>query len=709
MKKENFLRRHRIALTVIALIIGYILYQWQPWVDKSPKTKVFYDMETTVQTWDLENILTLQWTTQFADSQKLTFMTQWKVTAVNVKVWDYVKKWQILAKISTDDLDNNVAQTQWDIDTQKTALKDLLDAKNLDLEYIQEKANYDALILKKQTIDQDQELEMQDLKLKIEWLQQNIKDAQKAYDDTLADYQELLSGSDSTNADLALSSTIRRRNQILETAVLELKTIINDVNSVLDNYDKKMIISEKYRYEVARNDYIWVEDLELKIQSEKWYNQINSNLDSLREKYNTLNSKSVSDLTSEEVLDAYSTLKSIWNNLVNWWEINYDMFKASDTSSSYTLLDIEADAKTFGTDLQALWVKYVQSYTQKVSTLADLDDDTSLEDTKLKLDKAKTSLDKAKAELEKNNLQIEVLKTTQEKERATLENDIDTASRNLKKISWWESIKESQIKQAKNRLNQLQRNLRNIKDKYDDYELTANFDWVITEMDIQVWDSINPASSNTNPKYIYVESNNILEMTFDVEQIDIIQLKVWMDAEVYLDAYPNEIYYGKISEINTIPNTSSMTTTYTMTVTFEKNDPNETILAGMWWSAKIILNKIESVLLVPSQAITTISWQNMVMLKRWEQWIETPVEIWDSDETNTEIISWLKAWDTIKSMFYSTEAMINMWLSTDSSAIELWDRGAARDNIRENMNSFGWGMWGWNRNGWGFPWWWMWR
>jgi hypothetical protein len=32
----------------------------------------------------------------------------------------------------------------------------------------------------------------------------------------------------------------------------------------------------------------------------------------------------------------------------------------------------------------------------------------------------------------------------------------------------------------------LQRNMRNIMDKYDDYELTANFDGVITEMDIQV-------------------------------------------------------------------------------------------------------------------------------------------------------------------------------------------------------------------------------
>jgi hypothetical protein len=159
-------------------------------------------------------------------------------------------------------LDNNVAQAQLNIDTLKTNLQDLLDARNLDLEYIQQKASYDALILQQQTIDQDQELAMQEL-------QQKIKDAQKLYDDTLADYQELLSGSDSTNVDLALSSTIRKRNQTLETAVLELKTIINDINSVLDNYDKKLIISEKYKREVSRNYDIGADNLSSKIKSEK--------------------------------------------------------------------------------------------------------------------------------------------------------------------------------------------------------------------------------------------------------------------------------------------------------------------------------------------------------------------------------------------------------------------------------------------------------
>ena len=689
MKKENFFKRHRLMLSVTAIVIVYILFKRQPWVDKSPKTKVFYDIEATAQTGNLENILTLQWTTQFADSQKLTFMTQWKVTAVYVKVWDKVKKNQVLAKISTDDLDNNVAQAQWDIDTQKASLQDLLDAKNLDLEYIQQKANYDALVLQQETIDQEQELAMQSL-------QQQIKDAQKLYDDTLADYKELLSWSDSANADLALSSTIRKRNQTLETSVLELKTIINDVNSIIDSYDKKLIITDKYKYEVSKNSYIWADDLSLKIQSEKLFNQTSWDLNILREKYTTLNWKAISDLTSEEVLDAYSTVKVLGNELVDWWEVNYDMFKASITSSSYSLSDIETDAKMFGTDLQSIWVKYVQLYTQKVSTLADLDDDTSLEDTKLKLDKAKTSLDKL-------NLQVDVLKAQQEQERATLKDNIDTALRNLNKIAWWESLKETQIKQAKNRLSQLQRNLKNIKDKYDDYELTANFDWVITEMDIQVWDSIN-SSSNSSPKYIYVESNDILEMTFNVEQIDIIQLKVWMDAEVYLDAYPNEIYHWKITEINTIPNTNSMTTTYPMTVTFQKNDPEEVILAWMGWSAKIILNKTENVLLVPSQSITTVSWQNVVMLQQWEQWIESPVEIWDSDETNTEILSWLKAWDKIKAMFYTIEWMEDMWLSTNTEAIDFRDEKALRENARQNMDSFGWS----NNRWWNWPWWMWW-
>jgi hypothetical protein len=124
----------------------------------------------------------------------------------------------------------------------------------------------------------------------------------------------------------------------------------------------------------------------------------------------------------------------------------------------------------------------------------------------------------------------------------------------------------------------------------------------------------------------------------------------------------------------------------------------------MWWSAKIILSKTENVLIIPSQAITTVSWQDTVMLKQWENWIEAPVEIWDSDETNTEIISWLKTWDIVKAMFYSTEWMESMWLSTELEEIDFRDENALRENAMQNRGSWWWGWNRWWRSQWGMWW-----
>jgi hypothetical protein len=54
-----------------------------------------------------------------------------------------------------------------------------------------------------------------------------------------------------------------------------------------------------------------------------------------------------------------------------------------------------------------------------------------------------------------------------------------------------------------------------------------------------------------------------------------------MEVVVYLDAYPGTTYRGVISEINTIPASAGSLTTYDVTVIFEKNFPDEIMLAGM--------------------------------------------------------------------------------------------------------------------------------
>jgi len=173
---------------------------------------------------------------------------------------------------------------------------------------------------------------------------------------------------------------------------------------------------------------------------------------------------------------------------------------------------------------------------------------------------------------------------------------------------------------------QRQDSLESLLDKYEDYRLEANFDGVITQMDIQVGDNIE-TSSTTAQKYIYVENNNVLEMTLSVEQVDIVKLKQGMEVVVYLDAYSTTSYQGLITEINTVPTTSAGVATYQVIVTFEKNTPDEVILAGMGGNAKIITAQTENVLVVPNQAISRKEGKTVVKLLKNEIWIDQEVEV----------------------------------------------------------------------------------
>ncbi|MDR0282516.1 MAG: HlyD family efflux transporter periplasmic adaptor subunit [Candidatus Peribacteria bacterium] len=352
------------------------------------------------------------------------------------------------------------------------------------------------------------------------------------------------------------------------------------------------------------------------------------------------------------------------------------MFKASIDGVGYSLSQIDADANT-ALKNQSAGISYIQKYSTMVDALAGLKDDTSLEDTKLNLDKAKTALDKLE-------LQVDVLLIDQQKEKVKLLDDMDTIQRNIVKIQRGESLNESRIKQARNLVTQRQNSLNSLLDKYDDYRLKANFDGVVTQMDIQVGDSIDSASSNSSQKYIYVENNNVLEMALSVEQVDIIKLKQGMDVNVYLDAYPRSVYRGVISEINTIPSTSSSVVTYGVKVMFGKNFPEEVILAGMGGNAKIILSRIENVLVVPNQAISRKGGKHVVRMLKSGVWMDQEVVVGSVDERNTEIIEGIQLGDTIKAMYMTDEGMISAGISLESQNIDL--QTLQQQNMR-NMNA----------------------
>jgi HlyD family secretion protein len=67
-----------------------------------------------------------------------------------------------------------------------------------------------------------------------------------------------------------------------------------------------------------------------------------------------------------------------------------------------------------------------------------------------------------------------------------------------------------------------------------------------------------------------VENPNLIEISLDVEQTDILKLSVGDAVTVTLDVFPDDIFSGVFSEISTVPTTANGTSTYAAKVLFDK-------------------------------------------------------------------------------------------------------------------------------------------
>lgn len=185
---------------------------------------------------------------------------------------------------------------------------------------------------------------------------------------------------------------------------------------------------------------------------------------------------------------------------------------------------------------------------------------------------------------------------------------------------------------------------------------------------MQVWDSISSSNnSSSTEKYIYVETPNLLQVTLDVDQIDIVKISVWMPVQVVLDALSDQTFTGVISEIDTMSESSS----YKASVVFQKHSDDQKVLGGMSASVKVTLEQATDTIIVPSPAIAdNVNGEKIVRLKKWDQRVDQVVEIGISDDANTQILSGLKVGDVIKGLYINDISMQNagIGVSADWSA-----------------------------------------
>ena len=668
----QFIRqKKRWALWVLIVVIGIGYGVWTKRFTQEESAD-FFSTEYEVQTGEISTSLSLAGTTKFANAQKLTFVQQGKVTSVKVKVGDQVKKGQVLASISTDKLDTTLERNKRDLNAKKRAYEKKLKDADSGLDLLKAQAEYDQKLLEQTLLPQKQTSETETAQIAVENAKQNLKDQEKALKDLQDDYAIMYgTWKNVQNSDLGLSKTAIERNQKFEAYVREFKIQALSLQSILDGYDRVMQETKKFlNPEDYTHVYIGADDQILRGKSVSQFYELQKQVEVLEDLYAQYSKIPVASLTEGKILEGYQVFKTIWDQLSQWGTLNYNMVMKSVPSGKVDKTAIAGYAKTLGTDIESEGYALKNKYMTTVAKLKEdmnSDSGSDQESMQTKINKAKIALQDSKLKLQNAQEELMSLKTKQQIAKLTAESDLKTAKNKLDDLMDKVEISE-ELQAAKDALESAQEEIKTTLKQYEDYQIIANFDGLVTKVEMQVWDSISSSNnSSSTEKYIYVETPNLLQVTLDVDQIDIVKISVWMPVQVVLDALSDQTFTGVISEIDTMSESSS----YKASVVFQKHSDDQKVLGGMSASVKVTLEQVTDTIIVPSPAIAdNVNGEKIVRLKKWDQRVDQVVEIGISDDANTQILSGLKVGDVIKGLYINDISMQNagIGVSADWSA-----------------------------------------
>lgn len=142
-----------------------------------------------------------------------------------------------------------------------------------------------------------------------------------------------------------------------------------------------------------------------------------------------------------------------------------------------------------------------------------------------------------------------------------------------------------------------------------------------------------------------------LQAAVSLSEIDVTKVSPGQKVTLSLDAFPGKTITGRVKTVNTTGVVLSGVTTYPTTIALDITDAR--IYPNMAVSAKIITNVKDNVLLVPSQAVQTQNGQTSVRILRNGEVVNIPVEVGESSDTQTEIISGLSEGQEVVTSFIS--------------------------------------------------------
>ena len=156
-----------------------------------------------------------------------------------------------------------------------------------------------------------------------------------------------------------------------------------------------------------------------------------------------------------------------------------------------------------------------------------------------------------------------------------------------------------QVETAADELRSAELSLADAENTLDDYTITAPISGTIIQKNVQAGETIGTDSS-TSETLCIIHDLSYLELTLDVDELEILSIQEGQSVSITADALPDETFSGVVTNVSSAGTTTGGTTTYPVTI---RIDDYGQLLPGMNATAEIVVDSAEDALSVPNGAI----------------------------------------------------------------------------------------------------------
>ncbi len=160
---------------------------------------------------------------------------------------------------------------------------------------------------------------------------------------------------------------------------------------------------------------------------------------------------------------------------------------------------------------------------------------------------------------------------------------------------------ERQVEQAADNLRSAQLSVEDAENTLDNYTITAPISGTIIQKNVQAGETVGSesAATATTPMCI-IHDLRYLEMTLNVDELQILSMKVGQEVKINADAIPDQTFHGVVTNASSAGTTTSGPTTYPVPLRIDKSVG---LLPGMNATAEIEVASADDALSIPNAAV----------------------------------------------------------------------------------------------------------